>query len=49
MTVLTVENGTWVAKESKLGYATLRRWEGTGALAIYPDEWVYGYLPDSAY
>lgn len=46
-TNLVETNGKWSAQESRLGYAVLRRFKSTSSIAILPEEWVIGMLPQN--
>lgn len=45
-TIYKKENGEWYGDESQLGYAILRYYKETNKIAILPNEWVKGNLPN---
>lgn len=44
-TIFKQQNSEWYGEESQLGYATLRYYKETNKIAILPNEWVRGNLP----
>lgn len=44
-TILVETNGIWSAQESQLGYALMRYVKGTSYIALVPEEWVIGTMP----
>ena len=46
-TILVETNGVWTAQESQLGYSLMRYIKGTSYVALVPEEWTIGNLPQS--